>query len=192
MHADRSWLVALIVALVVPLWAPVVQAQDFWALLKKPGAIVLLRHSNSPADPPDADLENLKNCKTQRNLDEAGRAQARRVGDEFRKRGIKQARIYSSQYCRTLETARLLKLGAVTELRALNQLFYTQPAALREATEKSTQFMKTLRGKGLAVLISHVSNIQSLAGVQLDSGEMAAVRFGPSGGIVVDGRLLVK
>ena len=189
---DRSLFVALIGAVLLPLWASAVQAQDFWAVLKKPGAVVLLRHSNAPAEPPDADLENLKNCKTQRNLDDAGRAQARRIGDEFRKRGIKQARIYSSQYCRTLETARLLKLGSVAELSALNQAFYTQPTVLRASADKSVQFMKTLRGKGLAVLVSHVSNIQSIAGVQLDSGEMAAVRFGSAGEVVVDGRLLVK
>ena len=189
---DRSRLIALMAALVLPLWAPAAQAQDFWALLKKPGAIILLRHSNAPAEPPDADLENLKNCKTQRNLDEAGREQARRIGDEFRKRGIKQARIYSSQYCRALETARLTKLGPVTELAALNQAFYTQPVVLREGTAKVTQFMKTLRGKGLAVLVSHVSNIQSIAGVQLDSGEMAVAQLDTSGEVAVGGRLLVK
>lgn len=189
---DRSWLVALIVALVLPMWAPAAQAQDFWASLKKPGGIVLLRHSYAPEDPPDKDLENLKNCKTQRNLDETGQAQARRIGDEFRKRGFKQARIYSSQYCRALETARLLKLGTVTEQASLNQVFYTQPIVLREATAKSTEFMKTLRGKGLAVLVSHVSNIQAIAGVMLGSGEMAVVRLNAAGEIVADGRLLVK
>ena len=193
MLCGRSWLVVPIVALVLPWGAPVAQASDeFWAGPKKSSRIVLMRHSYAPEDPPDQDLENLKNCKTQRNLNETGRAQARRTGDEFRKRGIRQARVYSSQYCRSLETARLLKLGSVAELSVLNQLFYAQPAALHGASEKVRQFMKKLAGKGSAVLVSHVSNIQSLAGVRLTSGEAAAVHLGPSGEVVVVGRLLVK
>lgn len=188
---NRSLLVALIGVLATPLSGPDAQASDaFWAGVKKPGRVILLRHAYAPEDPPDKDLENLKNCKTQRNLDETGRAQARQTGDALRKRGIKQARVFSSQYCRSLDTARLIKLGSVTEMPILNQLFYTQPSALREASEKVRQFMKG--NKQLAMLVSHVSNIQSLAGVQLTSGEMAVAYLNPAGEVAVDGRLLVK
>jgi phosphohistidine phosphatase SixA len=193
MLRHRRWLLVPVVALVLPMWAPAAEgSEEFWAGLKKSSRIVLMRHSHAPGDPPDKDLDNLKNCKTQRNLDEAGRAQARRTGDEFRKRGFKQARIFSSQYCRSLETGRLLKLGPVTELPILNQLFYAQLIALREASEKVRQFMKAQSGKEPALLVSHVSNIQALAGVQLDSGEAAAVHLTPSGDVVVAGRLLIK
>jgi hypothetical protein len=91
-----------------------------------------------------------------------------------------------------LETARLLKLGAVTELPALNQTFYAKPLVMREAASKTLEFMRTLSGKGLAVLVTHVTNIQALTGNMLASGEMVAVHLSPAGEVVVDGRILVK
>jgi phosphohistidine phosphatase SixA len=167
-------------------------ADEFWTAVKKPGAIVLLRHAYAPETPPDTDLTNLKNCATQRNLDETGRAQARRIGDAFRKNGIKRLAIHSSQYCRSLETARLLNLGPVKELAVLNQEFFAKPIALREATNHSKQFMKGLPARQSALLVSHVSNIQAIAGVNLTSGEMAVVRIDAAGEVTVAGRLLVK
>ncbi len=78
-----------------------------WALLKTPGHILLLRHSNAPGATPEPYGIDLKKCEIQRNLDDAGRAQARRIGDQFRKHGISHVRLVSSQFCRALETARL-------------------------------------------------------------------------------------
>src|SRR4030095_16347217 len=54
--------------------------------------------------PPDARLED---CSTQRNLDDNGRAQARRVGEAFRQHGIAVGRVLSSPRCRCLDTARV-------------------------------------------------------------------------------------
>jgi phosphohistidine phosphatase SixA len=167
-------------------------ADEFWTAVKKPGAIVLLRHSHAPDTPPDSDLTNLKNCATQRNLDDTGRAQARRIGDEFRKNGIKRLMIHSSQYCRALDTAKLVNLGPVKELPALNQEFYAKPIALREAADKTKQFMKGLPGKRLTLLVTHVSNIQAIASVNLTSSEMVAVTINKAGEVTVAGRLMVK
>ena len=53
-----------------------------WEALRAPGSVVVMRHSYAPGtfDPPTARLDD---CSTQRNLDDSGRAQARRVGDEY-------------------------------------------------------------------------------------------------------------
>ena len=164
---------------------------DMWALLKKPGHIALLRHSNAPGATPEPYGIDLKNCAIQRSLDDAGRAQARRIGDAFRKHGIARARLVSSQFCRALETARLTKLGSVQEQPALNQVFLADLSGMKQTAEKTAQFMKTIPAKQLTVLVSHVSNIQSIAGVNLSPGEMAVVHLNSSGAVVVDGRILV-
>ncbi len=92
------------------------------AELAKPGRVLMLRHANAPGmgDPP-----NFKpgDCSTQRNLDAAGRAQAARLGERLLQAGITRAQVYSSQWCRCLETAQLLKLGPVMELPALNSFY---------------------------------------------------------------------
>ena len=164
---------------------------DTWALLKKPGHFILLRHSNAPGSVPESNDMDFKNCSIQRNLDADGRAQAARIGDEFRKHKISKLRLVSSQYCRALDTAKLLKLGPVTPQPILNQVFLADIAAMREAGSKGRAFMKTIPVKQLAMLVTHVTNIQSIAGVRLDSGEMAVVHFDSSGEVVVDGRIVV-
>ena len=164
---------------------------ETWALLKKPGHIVLMRHANAPDSPPDADKVDFKNCATQRKLDEAGRAQARRVGDEFHKHGINHARLFSSQYCRAIDTAKLTGLGPIKELPALNQTYLGDPAGMKRASDSARAFMKKLPAGDLTVLVSHVPNIQAIAGVLLSSGEMAVVHMDASGGVAVDGRIKV-
>jgi phosphohistidine phosphatase SixA len=164
---------------------------ELWALLKKPGHIVLLRHSNAPGQAQESNDMDFKNCAIQRNLDADGRAQAGRIGDAFRKHGIKQVQVVSSLYCRALDTARLMKLGPVTPQPVLNQVFLADIGGMRDAGAKGRALLKSLRGKPLTVLVSHVTNIQSIAGVQLDSGQMAVVHLDPAGEVMVDGKITV-
>ena len=73
----------------------------------------------------DGDPEKfaLGDCSTQRNLSAAGRAQARAIGGQLKAHGIGQAWVFSSQWCRCLETAELLGLGPVEERAELNSFF---------------------------------------------------------------------
>jgi phosphohistidine phosphatase SixA len=190
-----SWsrIALLAVALVLPSLGSASLAADdeTWALLKKPGHVVLLRHSNAPGSVPESNDMDFKNCAIQRNLDADGRAQAGRIGDAFRQRGIKQVKLVSSIYCRALDTARLMRLGPITSQPVLNQVFLADIPGMREAGTKGRALLKAIPGKQLTVLVSHVTNIQAIAGVQLDSGQMAVVHLDPAGEVVVDGKITV-
>ncbi len=164
-------------------------ADEVWALLKRRGHIVLMRHAKAPDSPPDADMVDFKNRATQGKRDEAGRAQAKRVGDEFRKHGIDHARLFSNQYCRAIDTARLTGLGPVKGLPALNQTYLGDPARMRQAGDGARAFMKKLPAGELSILVFHIPDIQSIAAVLLASGEMAVVQMDASGGVAVDGRI---
>jgi phosphohistidine phosphatase SixA len=170
---------------------PAVAADGIWALMKKPGAIVLLRHSNAPGSALESNDMNFRDCSIQRNLDDAGRAQAARIGDAFRKNGIKNVRLMSSQYCRAMDTAKLMKFGPVTQQRVLNQVFLANVFEMQDAGVKGRALMRTLPKNRVTVLVSHVTNIQAMAGVLLDSGEMALVRLSPTGDVAVEGRFKV-
>src|SRR5262245_5848192 len=184
--------VLAVALLTCPLFALPAFADDaLWALLKKPGHVVLLRHSNAPGQVQESNDMNFKDCSIQRNLDDAGRAQAGRLGNEFRKRGLKQVRLLSSLYCRAMDTAKLMKLGPVTPQPALNQVFLADIPAMREAGVKGRELLKAMSKGKLTVLVSHVTNIQAIAGVQLDSGQMAVVHLDASGAVVVDGKITV-
>jgi phosphohistidine phosphatase SixA len=179
--------------LIAPLAVPNARAddKDLWALLKKPGHFLLLRHSNAPGDMPEPNNVDLKNCLIQRNLDEAGRAQAGRIGDEFRKHGIIRVRLISSQFCRALETAKLTKLGPVQELSALNMVYRSEPARMKTTAEKTSAFMKSVSANQLVMFVTHVDNILAIANVTLQSGEMAVVHLDASRAVAVDGHIAV-
>src|SRR6184192_3704783 len=82
---------------------------EAWAALVKGGHVALIRHGNAPpgygGDPPGVRLDD---CKTQRNLDDRGRQQARALGDAFRKHGVRVDRVVSSPMCRCMETGQLM------------------------------------------------------------------------------------
>jgi phosphohistidine phosphatase SixA len=135
----------------------------------KPGRVLMLRHANAPGigDPPGFRLDD---CATQRNLDAAGRAQAARLGERLAQAGVARAKVYSSQWCRCLETARLLKLGPVVELPALNSFYgRTQDRDANVAALRA--FLAALPVDGPpVVLVTHQFTIGVFTGGSTDSG----------------------
>lgn len=75
----------------------------------------MFRHTLAPGtfDPPGF---KLGDCSTQRNLNDEGRLQARRIGDWFVQRKLRPARVRSSPWCRCLDTARLAFIGREVEV----------------------------------------------------------------------------
>jgi broad specificity phosphatase PhoE len=170
------------IALAFMLAAGAARAADIAALseLARPGRLLMLRHALAPGngDPPHF---KLGECSTQRNLDATGRAQAAQLGERLGKAGVTQARVYSSQWCRCLETARLLKLGPVEELPALNS-FYNRPEARQRNVAALRAFLAGLPANGpLVVLVTHQFTIGEFTGGGTVSGGGAVFELNGSG-----------
>jgi phosphohistidine phosphatase SixA len=150
------------------------------AELGKPGRVLMLRHANAPGtgDPPGFRLDD---CSTQRNLDAAGRAQAARLGEQLARAGVARAQVYSSQWCRCLETARLLNLGPVRELPALNS-FYGRTQDREANLAALRAFLAKLPADGPpVVLVTHQVTISALTGQGAESGGGALLELNGSG-----------
>src|SRR3546814_12946349 len=78
--------------------------EALWAALKQGGHVAIMRHATAPGFG-DPEGFRLNDCSTQRNLSDAGRAQARRIGDAIRAHGVTIGRVLSSRWCRCLEPA---------------------------------------------------------------------------------------
>ena len=144
------------------------------------GYVVMLRHGLAPGvgDPGNF---RLADCATQRNLSEQGRAQARRLGELLRLHGIDQADVYSSQWCRCLETAELLDVGPVEELPALNS-FFGRPADREPNLEALRTFLADLPEDGPPViLVTHQVTISAIAGHGAVSGEAVVLEADGTG-----------
>lgn len=133
------------------------------------GHVVMLRHARAPGTG-DPEAFRLGDCATQRNLDEEGREQARRLGARLRAAGVASATVYSSQWCRCLETAVLLGLGPVEELPALNS-FYQRPAEREPSLQALRALLAKLPPDGPPViLVTHQVTIAAVTGRPVRSG----------------------
>ena len=143
--------------------------------MPKGQARALIRHALAPGtgDPPGF---RVNDCATQRNLSPAGRAQARAIGERFRANGIGAAVVFSSQWCRCLDTARELALGEVTPFAGLNSFFAGQGDEAQHTRAARTLIAEQAgTGKPL-VLVTHQVNITALSGVYPSSGEIIVMR----------------
>ncbi|MGH6895667.1 MAG: histidine phosphatase family protein [Geminicoccaceae bacterium] len=156
--------------------------------LDEGGYVVMLRHAQAPGTG-DPDHFRLGDCATQRNLDEEGRAQAKRLGERLRTAGITAAEVYSSQWCRCLETAALLDLGPVEELPALNS-FHQRPADRQPNLAALREFLAGLPEDGpLVVLVTHQVTIAAITGRGARSGEAVVLEVDGTEGAQVVGRI---
>jgi phosphohistidine phosphatase SixA len=152
-----------------------------WKALEQ-GAIVLFRHSNAPGvgDPPGF---RIGDCSTQRNLNDEGRAQARRIGEAFRERGIAVGMVFTSQWCRTRGTANMAFPGMVQDEPSFNS-FFGDRTEEPERTASATALLLRWKGAGALVVVTHQVNITALTGVAPASGEGVVLSN-------IDGRLTV-
>jgi broad specificity phosphatase PhoE len=110
-----------------------------------------------------------------RNLSNDGRKQAIQIGETVKAKGSDQAHVYSSQWCRCLDTARLLGLGDVEELELLNSFFRNRSAEPVQ-TAALTDWLANRPGDKPIVLVSHQVNITALTGIFPASGEIIFIR----------------
>jgi phosphohistidine phosphatase SixA len=163
-------------------------SEPVWDALRTPGAVVVFRHSYAPGafDPPDAKLED---CSTQRNLDENGRAQARRTGEAFRRHGIAVGAVLSSPRCRCLDTARLA-FGRVEAWEPLQGSLSDAERRRRQIVE-ITQRIAAHRSGPPLVLVPHGTVLTDLTGLNVQMGAFVVLRRAADGSHVVAGQLYV-
>jgi len=152
------------------------------------GLVVLMRHAEAPGVGDPAGFR-LRDCATQRNLSNDGREQAKRIGERLRRMGIGQAAVYSSQWCRCLDTARLLGIGEVREMPALNSFFGRSGERDTQVAEVRRLLAALLPGGSPVVLVTHQVVITALTGVHPASGESVLMRANGTGEPAVIGRL---
>ena len=174
----------LIAALAFTLIASSAFSADAWSELAKPGAIVLFRHATAPGVGDPADFK-LADCSTQRNLDERGRAEAQRLGEQFRNRSIQVGAVLTSQWCRTRETARLAFGSEVRDEPVFNSFFQQSAPARDTQTAQARALLLRWRGPGALIVVTHQVNITALTGVGAASAEGVVVRPADDGSLRV-------
>jgi phosphohistidine phosphatase SixA len=128
------------------------------------GHVAIVRHGLTTPGVGDPEGFRLDQCATQRNLIEQGRAEARALGRLLREHQVKIERVLSSEWCRCLETAKLMDVGKAETLPALNNL-YGRTEQREGQLREMRAVISAWKGSGTLILVSHGSTIGALTGI---------------------------
>ncbi len=126
-----------------------------------------------------------------RQLSESGRADAVAIGDAIRSLEIPVGEILASPYCRTVETARLMKLGEVTATTEVMNLRAAEYFGGRAAIVATAQaLLATSPGPGSnRIIVAHGNVAQASTPVYPAEGEGVVFRPDNKGGFHLIGRI---
>lgn len=166
------------------IWQRLAQAEDETYL-------VLLRHAIAPGTGDPANFQ-LEDCSTQRNLSEAGRQQAKEIGEAFRSRNVSVAKVLSSQWCRCLETAELMDIAPVEPFPAINSFFRNRSAAETQTNQVRDYVLNNQNQPGVIVMVTHQVNVTALTDIFPPSGTAVVLEIDDStnGQLNVIGQIL--
>lgn len=161
--------------------------EDAKALLADGGTVVLIRHARAPGTGDPANF-TLDDCATQRNLSEEGRAQSRRMGEQFEEWGVAVDAVLSSRWCRALDTARLAFGAERVEPYPPLDSFFGDRSAAPGQTAAARERIASFDGDGVLVMVTHQVNITALTDIFPAEGEAILLR--PDGdGFSIAGRV---
>ena len=171
-HCYYYVLALLAILLIVP-----THASELSDLMKQPGVVLMMRHAYAPGvgDPSNFKLDD---CSTQRNLNQQGVDQAKKIGQWLSLQGIQTAEVYTSPWCRCIDTAFYLNKGKLKKLDAIGSTFNEADYALL-AKKSLTQWMfdnrQHIQSKP-TIMVTHQVNIQAYTGVNTSSGELVLIQ----------------
>ena len=186
-QVGRACLLLLVVTTVTgaqPAFTPALEL----ARARDPGVVTLIRHARAPGTGDPAGF-TLADCTTQRNLSEQGRREARKLGDALRAVGVRDADVRTSQWCRCVETARLLGVGRVQVAPFLNSFFAGRGDESASTQALRAAVLQKLDSRRPTLLVTHQVNITALTGVVPAEGEVVFVRATAAGTVDVVARV---
>ena len=139
--------------------------------LKEGGKLVFIRHSYAPGngDPKNFDL---KDCVTQRNLNQEGINQSKKIGVFFTKNKIQIDKVLSSEWCRCKDTAKYAFNNYKT-FDALNSFYDARFEKNRVKQIKDLKkYISSWNSKKNLVLITHYVLISEVLNYAPSSGEI--------------------
>ena len=149
--------------------------------LRGGGHVIFLRHTETGPAWPDQRQALLGDCDTQRDLNAAGRADARAIGQAIAELGIPVDAVLASPYCRAMETA-VLAFGQAQPEWALNLPSDTLSPMAHAVMGFELRRLLAARppGAGNLVLVGHSYHVAAAFG-PLPEPQGAAVVIGPAG-----------
>ena len=143
------------------------------------GYVVFLRHAETDHSQKDRLGVPLTDCSGQRNLNDAGRAQARSIGESWRALELPLGDVLASGYCRTRETAELA-FGRATIVPTLTGIPAEMVGTYTGRVRALRRILGTKPPEGEnTVVVGHIANLEAATEVEIEEGDAAV--FEPLG-----------
>ncbi|MDX2265203.1 MAG: histidine phosphatase family protein [Hyphomicrobiales bacterium] len=144
--------------------------------LKAGGLVILMRHAQTTPGVGDPPGFRPDDCATQRNLNDAGRAQARLLGQRLRQAGVVIARAASSAWCRCVDTARLISPGVEIDIsEPLGSYWRRGDDSIKTASAQARSQIAAWRGPGNLLMVTHQVNVAAIMGPNLQMGGFVVI-----------------
>ena len=139
--------------------------------LKDAKKIIFIRHAIAPGSG-DPESFNIKECSTQRNLNDEGKIQSKKIGNFFKINKIKISKILSSEWCRCKDTAKIA-FGKFETFNALNSFYDARFQKNRSSQIIDLRnFISSWESDSNLILVTHYVVIYDLLNSAVSSGEM--------------------
>ena len=138
---------------------------------QKGGKIVFIRHSLAPGngDPNNIDLNR---CDTQRNLNQQGIEQSKKIGKLFRENNIQIDKVLSSEWCRCKDTARFA-FNKYETFNGLNSFYQEKFYKYKDEQIKSLKkYLSNWNSEKNIILVTHFVVISEILNFSTSSGEI--------------------
>jgi broad specificity phosphatase PhoE len=164
------------------------------AALRDGGYVIVVRHGATYADQADTNPLDPKDTAHQRQLNDAGRAAAKSMGDALRKLKIPVGKVQTSQFQRAVETGTLLGFGEVSSTADIAEggLVVTPNENNRRTAALRTLAATPPPAGTNIVLVTHKPNIVDAFGkdwFDVREGEASIFRPDGKGGYTLVARL---
>ena len=126
--------------------------------------------------PGNGDPINFKidDCSTQRNLNKKGINQALLLGKILRKNGIFFETVYSSLWCRCLQTSKYMDVGKAMPHKGLNSFYENIVDKQETLISLNNLILKLDHSQKPILMVTHYVVIKAITGLSVSSGEMVA------------------
>ena len=159
--------------------------------LQQGGYVIFFRHGATYRSQLDTDQQNLEICATQRNLNEAGQAQAEAIGTAFQTGQIPVGAVLASPYCRTRQTAELAFGRVELSEELINPFSKEDEAEVSRLGEQLRRLLSVPPPAGQnTILVGHTPNLQAATDLSIVEGEAAVFAPDGAGGFSLIGRVL--
>ena len=174
-----------------PDWRPALDGRALVEALRGGGYVLYMRHTATDFGENDALMTTFDDCSKQRNLTDAGRADARAVGAALRTLQIPVGEVLASPYCRTLETGRLV-FGYATPDNGMRG-GPAQPDSPERYAQLRAALATPFKARTNKAIASHGNPFYGVAGPPyLTEGEIAVVRPEGAGKFTIVARVPVR